>query len=386
MIKIIKTKSFGVEVEFPLWDENWKYQSWIQKFDALAGKLPGKLYHDATPCGEYATDKNDNYNKMMDELFDAFKQIKELVDEKSWSMFLVGSYGSTNQTWSGHMHLGKTKNQRFKPEENMGLRQQMHGAQTLIELISQNKGATDTKDRRATKRDYFRYYDFWKDDPERNVTFANNDLGTVECRIPPSSDFFHLGYVLSVMRAWANSHEYTYGFKANWNQAKYEGTDGKYMIPTKGGIEIVNYQEYMVYWMDILEENILEEIKKFNQKYRPKIMEYHELFKNTNLSDIMTGWTRQKLAAKTDKIINKKVSFIDGLNLKTMFPSIKGKIDTERVAEIINVIDGMKETESFKKMKLFQEAIKRGRPGLAKPEDRDKVKFFLNKKNLKEAI
>ena len=65
----MKTKSFGIEVEYPMWDSGGGYTAWVDEFNILSKKLPGKLYRDATPCGEYATSVHTDYNALLDELF-----------------------------------------------------------------------------------------------------------------------------------------------------------------------------------------------------------------------------------------------------------------------------------------------------------------------------
>jgi len=382
----MKTKSFGIEVEYPMWDSGGGYTAWVDEFNILSKKLPGKLYRDATPCGEYATSVHTDYNALLDELFSSFKQIMEAANNDGVSIGLIGAYGGLRETWSGHMHLGKAPDKKFTYKEHDELKRQLHGAQTLIELLAQNKGDGTRKDRRATTRSYFRKSTFWAQETDRNVNLAWNDLGTLECRIPPSSDFFHLVFVLATMRAWANSEIYTYGLSSNWDQAINNGSEGKYMIPTPNGVEIVSYQAYVTYWLERIKPQLDAELKTLKQKYRHKVEEYREFLPYTTLSDVVTPWTKTKLFNKTADLIVKKHTYIDGIKLNLLFPNIKGKLDNKKIIDIIQRVDKSEESKEYKRLRLFQEAIRRGKPTIAKPEDRDKVRLYLSKEMIKEAI
>jgi len=378
-----KVETFGMEVEFPIVMFG-TYHDWISSFSRIKRDLPGKLYRDATPCSEYATSVHDNYDDLVDELLSAFATISEATNH---NIFFIGKFAQVPATFSGHIHIGKREG--WKNNEIKKVLRSLHGLQTLMELLSQNAKGSGLADPRQPFRDFYRYYPIsYAGVTRENLNFTWNEHKTVENRIPPSSDFFHLLTLLVIEKAWLNKYNnrITYDFDINFTNAVKKGLSGQYMIIAGDEVYEVNGYVYVAAMLSKIESEIKQELKNISQKRRKKVEKYISFLKRAPLSSVLSSKTTLNLKEMAEKLIYHEELFIKGIKFKTIEIPAK-KVTEKTIAEIVKAVTHSKQYSSYLKVKSFLKAIRCNKPELmSSEEDKELVKKVLFSKRLEVII
>jgi len=374
----MKVQSFGFEIEFPIIHMG-TFESWSPKLETL--RVPGRLYRDATPCAEYASAVNTNYNELINECFEVFRKIKSVL---RGDILLIGRLPRVSSPCSGHIHVGRPSG--LRGNEPSSLLRCLHGSQTLMELMSQNARSGEFADGRSTdSRQYYQYYGLREKYHllrEFN-SYTWNEHKTIENRIPPSTDFYHLLTLLAVEMAWIKHYQgkTTFDIIDNYKQAAYKGVNGKYWTFVDSEAVLVPYSAYVSIQLSRIEKELKSELKKMDAENRRKVSRYLEFLKYSTMSEFLSRKTIGELKLMTKKLIEEKKSYIDDVKIEA--PSIPVK--KVSMNEIIEIIDRGKETKEW--TKNFIEAIKTGKLSkIHNPSDLKIAKKILGEKLVEEVI
>jgi len=385
---IMRVKSFGFEIEFPI-IQFGVFESWHPKLDSL--RVPGRLYRDATPCAEYATAVNTDYNELMNECFEVFRKVKDaVVGSSSTSCILfIGRLPRVASPCSGHIHVGKPKGLRAK--ESTQLLRCLHGSQTLMELLAQNaKSGAHADGRARDSRGYYQFYHLQEDYPLNRFFHAYtwNEHKTVENRIPPSTDFYHLLTLLAVETAWINHYngKTTFDLKENYHQATEFGADGKYWVFLGSEAVLVPYSAYVALHLKRIEKELKAELKKMETKNRKRVEHYLEFLKYTTMSEFLSKKTIGTLKNLTNRLLSDEKSYIDDVKIESPKVPVK-KVSMNDILEIIEKGKNSKEYQEIQRTKAFIEAIKTGKLSRIKdPSDLKVAKKILGDRQIEEVI
>lgn len=385
----VPIESFGIEVEFPVMTSDGQFRDWDSAFDELAGRRPsifpngGKLYHDGTPCAEYASGKHTSVEELLADLRGSFGKIMEAVPNK---IFFIGSVPYVRSTFSGHIHLGKP-NGMTNPEieELAGV---LKGSQTLIELMSQNMGRQNA-DERGISRNYHQFVDLTPFQfAKGSNSYTYNELKTLECRIPPSSDFYHLITILTVIRAWNNHYKdtRTLDLHANYQEAMTKGVNGKYFVFFENEMFEVGHPAYMHYQLSKIMPEIDAELKTYPSEIRQNCEKYLNLLQSTTMTEVINVKTVNELITKSKALVYDNKSYIDDVKIKEHSKIKFGRMEEKTLNEIMDTIKSSRESMRLNRFRKFVEAVKTENPSIADVKDAKIVQKILNDKKMEMVI
>ena len=383
-------RSYGWEIEFLLIKDG-QFRDWTSKLDRVAMELgaqypKGKLYRDQTPCPEWATPPHIDYNKLFRETQEVFQYILEEVGGR---IGFIGGASKILSTFSGHIHVGSPRGLSSKEISNM--LKVLHGSQTLMELLSQNASAISSNmaDRRAT-RTYYEYYRLRAGNYPEERQYWNytwNEHRTVENRIPPSSDFYHLLYLTAVETAWLNhfKDQPTYDLQRNFSEAVSNGVNGTYVILHGAKAIFVDYATYVNFQLMRIEDELKEEFSKMDLSIRKRVKKYHEFLKRTTLATYLSSISLKELTDLSKRLIEKGKSYIEDLRIEDLEPP-QGKFTEKNIAKIVKIINDSNELKKYERFTRFLEAMRTGDISKADKEDVPILKHVIAKKRLEEFI
>ena len=384
-------RSFGWEIEFLL-VKNGEFVDWSGTLERLSRELraeypKGLLYRDATPCPEWASQPETDYEKLFEQVQHVFQKIKE---KTGGHIIFIGGASTVRSTFSGHIHVGTPKGLTRKKINEM--LKTLHGSQTLMELMSQNFKliSAGMADARARTRRYYKYYELVKGDypPTREYwNYTWNEHKTVENRIPPSSDFYHLLTLTMVENAWLNHFKdsMTYDWSENFSEATQKGEDGIYMIEFNGHVFLVDYSTYITFQLARIEDELKEEMSKVNPKIRNEIKKYIEFLKRKTLASHLALKSLRELSQMSENLIERGKSYLEDVRIVEL-KTPKRKFTEKNIASVIQRINSSKEVRTFERFRAFLEAMKTLDLSKANPEDLPIIEKVIAKKQLKELI
>lgn len=381
--------TIGWEIEFPIIN-NSEFVAWNATLETLSSKLrniypKGNLYRDGTPCAEYATQPHENIADLIDECRNVFTQIMDKVP----GVLFIGGLSGVESTFSGHIHIG-TK-QGMSKNKIFDMLETLHGSQTFMELASQNFKTSRSADERACRTNYFKFYHLPVPRPtspaREYLTYTWNEHNTVENRIPPSSDFYHLATLTVIEKAWIRKFEgkKTFDFDENFNQATRNGAKGNFMLPLSREFVIVDYQTYMTANFEMLNEEIDKELEDVDENIAKTIRKYIEYIKRAPVSNIFSSMTIGEAQEWTKKLVFNGESVINSIELPK-YVDIQGKVTEKTLATVISRLNMSKEIETVDRFRMLINAVKQNNPMLAYEQDRQTVSEILMKMRIKNAV
>lgn len=382
-----EVNSFGFEQEFPIVKDG-EFIDWSPILDRLVPKLQAKfpkcqLYRDGTPCAEYTTQPHTDYNKVFAEFQEAFQMIAEKFPK---CVFFSGGAPGIHSVFSGHIHIGNMEG--LKTPRIAQLVTTLHGSQVLMELLSQNFKSARRADERATRRDYFKYYPVTLNSINReyyNYTF--NEHMTIENRIPPSTDFYHLLALTAIEIAWVKTFDenITYELQENWNTSIQQGAAGKYMIIYGSELYMVDYSTYVNFQLARIKDALKAELDKMDRPIRLEIEKYLEVLKRTTMSSVMGTKSIREAQEMAENLILNGISFVKDVKIEEI-EAPGGKFTDENTAYVVSLINKSKECKTYSRFKGFIEGIKRQDKSLVSEEDIPIFERVLAKKKIETLI